>query len=174
MLEDVASGMCYLSEIGYVHRVRLLKQLIIDEKFNNVIVSSQDLAARNILVNAGLTCKISDFGLSRTVDCPYYETVSDWLCLLLIFRSISTCFSSERSDAYQVVVARSYSIPKVQRCQRRLELWYSHVGNDVGWGATLLALVQPRSDQSCERGIQTSLSLCKQIKFQFILIMLIN
>ncbi|XP_035249869.1 ephrin type-A receptor 7-like isoform X4 [Anguilla anguilla] len=47
MLRGVAAGMRYLSDMGYVHG---------------------DLAARNVLVNSNLMCKVSDFKLSRPTD----------------------------------------------------------------------------------------------------------
>ena len=45
-LTDIASGMHHLAQARIVHR---------------------DVAARNILVDANLNCKISDFGLARDV-----------------------------------------------------------------------------------------------------------
>ncbi|XP_061668975.1 ephrin type-A receptor 7 isoform X5 [Syngnathoides biaculeatus] len=47
MLRNIAAGMRYLADTGYVHR---------------------DLGARNILVNSNLVCKVSDFGLSRIIN----------------------------------------------------------------------------------------------------------
>ncbi|KAM9409786.1 ephrin type-A receptor 2a [Pholidichthys leucotaenia] len=47
MLRGIAAGMKYLADMNYVHR---------------------DVAARNVLVNSNLECKVSDFGMSRILE----------------------------------------------------------------------------------------------------------
>lgn len=59
MLHGIACGMKYLTDKGYVHRVSSICFCIEMKRF------FKDLAARNVLVDDRLTCKIADFGLSR-------------------------------------------------------------------------------------------------------------
>jgi len=90
MLRGIASGMRYLAEISFVHRVIAndnrslvysLKLYVVFLTFDLYWVKNltaydlrddvliQDLAARNILVDERLVCKVADFGLSREMEC---------------------------------------------------------------------------------------------------------
>ena len=66
MLHSIASGMKYLSGMGYIHR---------------------DLAARNVLVGADLECKVSDFGLSRFLEDVNEEEVAMYTTRVSFFRN---------------------------------------------------------------------------------------
>ncbi|CAI2737487.1 unnamed protein product [Dicrocoelium dendriticum] len=55
MILDICEGMKYVSGLGYVHR---------------------DLAARNILVSETIVCKISDFGLARSLEDGFTDDIN--------------------------------------------------------------------------------------------------
>ena len=98
MARGVASGMKYLADLGYIHRVikslvslqwhvnsqgekyarfYMVFLVVCEAYFINFVVI-QDLAARNILVDDKQICKVSDFGMSRElkVDETYDTQVS--------------------------------------------------------------------------------------------------
>lgn len=72
MLHGIACGMKYLTaDKGYVHRV--IREVMRIIAIKHILLSIKDLAARNVLVDDRLTCKIADFGLSRWLSGGYGE-----------------------------------------------------------------------------------------------------
>lgn len=47
-----------------------------------------------------------------------------------------------REDSNPVDIPRSYSLPQIHVCQRRMELWDCSMGGDVLWRETILGDVQ--------------------------------
>ena len=67
MAIDAAAGMVYLSEAGFV--VRILFVVHISLNYNLfflrfTLAQHRDIAARNVLIDKEMTCRIGDFGLS--------------------------------------------------------------------------------------------------------------
>jgi len=140
LLQGIASGMKYLTDKAYVHRVCGLKELIIFKLF-------KDLAARNVLVDDRLTCKIADFGLSRGLrQCSgsmeqEYTTQQGgkipirWTAPEAILHHKYTAASDVWSFGVVMWEVRTFPLIKSNH-------YYS---GDVLWRAALLGLDKPQS-----------------------------
>ena len=97
MAVQIASGMCYLSSLNYVHR---------------------DLATRNCLVGSNFRIKISDFGMSRNLYERVYYRVRGRAMLPIRWMATESFYGrfSEKSDvwAYGVVVWEIFTLGKKQ------------------------------------------------------------
>ena len=97
MAVQIASGMCYLSSLNYVHR---------------------DLATRNCLVGSNFRVKISDFGMSRNLYERVYYRVRGRAMLPIRWMATESFYGrfSEKSDvwAFGVVVWEIFTLGKKQ------------------------------------------------------------
>lgn len=97
MSVQIASGMCYLASLNYVHR---------------------DLATRNCLVGSNFRIKISDFGMSKNLYERVYYRVRGRAMLPIRWMATESFYGrfSEKSDiwAYGVVVWEIFTLGKKQ------------------------------------------------------------
>ena len=97
MAIQIASGMCYLASLNYVHR---------------------DLATRNCLVGSNFRIKISDFGMSRNLYERVYYRVRGRAMLPIRWMATESFYGrfSEKSDvwAYGVAVWEIFTLGKKQ------------------------------------------------------------
>ena len=97
MAMQIASGMCYLASLNYVHR---------------------DLATRNCLVGSNFRIKISDFGMSRNLYERVYYRVHGRAMLPIRWMATESFYGrfSEKSDAwaYGVTVWEIFTLGKKQ------------------------------------------------------------